>query len=348
MSALVLAAPAPFDLATGGYAYDRRVADGLRRLGWMVALVELQGDFPAPSAAELEATRHWLEAADPETPIVIDGLAFGALGHVAPDFKDRLRLIALVHHPLADETGLDLKTAEKLRDGEMLALAAARGVIVTSPFVARRLDAYGVPPRRIRIVEPGVTRRPLSRGSGGVPMLLCVGSYVPRKGHDVLLAALDRIRDRHWRLVCVGATDLDPEHEAEVRLLARSFGERVQLHGTVASRTLDGLYAQADLFVLASHYEGYGMVFAEAVASGLPIVATAGGATAVTVPAGAARLVGTGDVTGLAHALAALLDRPQERRQLAQGAREARTRQHDWDTAARRFAGAVEEITGWA
>ncbi len=347
MKSLVLAAPGPFEQATGGYAYDRRIIDGLRRLGWDVEAKTLGAGFPAPSEVELQAAADWLAAASPLVPIVIDGLALGAMGHVAPAFRGDRRLIALVHHPLADEIGLDPTTAERLRDGEMLALAAARGVIVTSPFTRHRLDAFGVPPQRIRVVEPGVDRRASSRGSGGVPTLLCVASYTPRKGHDVLLEALERIRDRHWRLVCVGARGLDPAYEAKIEAQALTFGERVELRDTVSARTLDALYAEADVFVLGSHYEGYGMVFAEAIASGLPIVATAGGATADTVPPAASRLVGPGDATALAEALAELLDRPQRRRELAQAARAARAVQGDWATAAGIFAAAVEEIASW-
>jgi glycosyltransferase involved in cell wall biosynthesis len=258
-----------------------------------------------------------------------------------------LKLIALVHHPLADETGLDQTTREHLRDGEMLALRAARGVIVTSPFTAHRLDAFGVPPGRIRVVEPGVDRRPVARGGTEVPTLLCVASYTRRKGHDVLLAALDRLRDRHWRLICVGARGLDPAFEAEVDAAATDFGERVELRGRQAGEALDALYADADLFTLASHYEGYGMVFAEAIAAGLPIVATAGGASRDTIPRDAARLAGPGDVTGLAEGLAELLDHPERRRQLAEAARRARARQTGWSEAAGRFARAVREMATW-
>jgi len=347
MRTLILAAPAPLEQATGGYAYDRRIVEHLREAGWNVEIAELPPGFPAPSAAELDATVRWLETLDPAVPVVIDGLAFGALGHVAPAFRERLRLIALVHHPLADETGLDQATRERLRDGEMLALRAARGVVVTSSFTAHRLDAFGVPPGRIRVVEPGVDRRPLARGSGGVPTFLCVASYTRRKGHDVLLAALDRLRDQHWRLICAGVRGLDPAFEAEVEAEARSFGDRVELRARQSDTTLQALYATADLFTLASHYEGYGMVFAEAIAAGLPIVATAGGASRDTIPHDAARLVGPGDVTALAEALGDLLDRPERRRELARAARHARARQRGWPEAAGDFADAIKEMATW-
>jgi glycosyltransferase involved in cell wall biosynthesis len=347
MKALILAVPAPLDQATGGYAYDRRIVQHLRAAGWQVEVAELPPGFPAPSEAELDATVRWLEALDPRVPVVVDGLAFGALGHIAPAFRGRLRLIALVHHPLADETGLDQATRERLRDGEMLALRAARGVIVTSPFTAHRLDAFGVAPARIRVVEPGVDRRPLARGSGGVPTLLCVASYTRRKGHDVLLAALDRLRDRHWRLICAGVRGLDPAFEAEVEARARTFGDRVELRPRQSDTTLEALYATADLFTLASHYEGYGMVFAEAIAAGLPIVATAGGASRDTIPHEAARLAGPGDVTALTDALGDLLDRPERRRELARAARHARARQRDWPEAAGAFADAIREMATW-
>jgi glycosyltransferase involved in cell wall biosynthesis len=347
MRELILAAPSPIDQATGGYGYDRCIVEHLRAAGWSVDFAELPPGFPAPSEAELEATVSWLETLDPAVPVVVDGLAFGALGHIAPAFRARLRLIALVHHPLADETGLDQATRERLRDGEMLALRAARGVIVTSPFTAHRLDAFGVPPGRIRVVEPGVARRPLARGSASVPTLLCVASYTRRKGQDVLLAALDRLRDRHWRLICAGVRGLDPAFEAEVDAAAARFDGRIELRGRQSETALEALYATADVFTLASHYEGYGMVFAEAIAAGLPIVATAGGASRDTIPHDAARLAGPGDVTGLAEALAELLDRPERRRALAQAARQARGRQTGWREAAGRFAQAVREMATW-
>jgi glycosyltransferase involved in cell wall biosynthesis len=347
MKELILAAPAPLDQATGGYAYDRRIVEQLRAAGWRIDFVALGSGFPAPSEPELAATVRWLETCDPSVPVVVDGLALGAMGHLAPALRERVRLIALVHHPLADETGLDQATRERLRDGEMLALQAARGVIVTSPFTAHRLDAFGVPPGRIRVVEPGVEPRPLARGSAGVPTLLCVASYTRRKGHDVLLAALDRLRDRHWRLICAGVRGLDPDFEAEVERAAAPFGERIELRGRQPDTTLDALYATADIFTLATHYEGYGMVFAEAIAAGLPIVATAGGASRETIPHDAARLAGPGDVAGLAEGLAELLDHPERRRALAHAARRARARQLGWPEAAGRFAQAVREMSTW-
>jgi glycosyltransferase involved in cell wall biosynthesis len=347
MRELILAAPSPLDQATGGYVYDRHIVEHLSAAGWNVDFAELPPGFPAPSDEELDATLRWLQALDPDVPVVVDGLAFGAMGHVAPAFRDRLTFIALVHHPLADETGLDQATRERLRDGEMLALRAARGVIATSPFTAHRLDAFGVSPARIRVVEPGVERRPLARGSAGVPTLLCVASYTRRKGQDVLLAALDRLRDRNWRLVCVGVRGLDPAFEAEVEAAAAGFEGRVELLGRRSEAELDALYAGADLFTLASHYEGYGMVFAEAIAAGLPIVATAGGASRDTIPHDAARLAGPGDVTGLTAALAELLDHPDRRRTLAQAARRARACQVGWPEAAGNFARAIREMTTW-
>jgi glycosyltransferase involved in cell wall biosynthesis len=344
MRRLVFAAPGPLDLATGGFVYDRRMVQGLRGRGVEVQVAELPGGFPAPSDAELAATAAWLESLDPAVPVVIDGLAFGAMPELVHEAAERLRLVALVHHPLADETGLDTATVEQLRDSEALALEAAVGVIVTSPFTARRLDAFGVAPARLRVVEPGVDRLPLAAGSNGQPTLLCVASYTGRKGHDVLLRALERVAHRPWRLVCVGATGLDPAHEEAVRERARAFGDRVMLLGPQPQADLHALYHEADLFVLASHYEGYGMVLTEALAAGLPIVASAGGATRHTVPADAALLVQPGDVTAFAGALDDVLGDPELRARLTMGARAARDRLRGWPEAVDAFARALDEL----
>ncbi|MEO1092155.1 MAG: glycosyltransferase family 4 protein [Pseudomonadota bacterium] len=345
---VVLAAPGPLDQATGGYIYDRQIVDGLRRLGWDVRLTALSPRFPAPTAADVEATSAWLRALDPAVPVVIDGLAFGAMADVVAQVADRPPLIALVHHPLADETGLDPAVAEGLLDGEMLALRSAIGVVVTSPFTRRRLDAFGVAADRIRVVEPGVDRQSPAPCSGVPPRLLCVASYTRRKGHDVLLDALGRLADRPWQLLCVGATGLDPDHERAVRDRAARLGDRVTLLGPQPREQLGALYGHADLFVLASHYEGYGMVLSEALAAGVPVVACAGGAVRDTVPPDAGLLVGPGDAIGLADALALVMEDGNYHRSLVEGARNARLQLPSWDDAARRFAAAIRELAAWA
>src|SRR5206468_3763970 len=152
--------------------------------GWTVAVEILDRSFPRPTAAAREWARRVLGDIPDETTVLVDGLAFGALASEAEHERARLRMVALVHHPLAAETGLDRHTAALLEAGERRALATARLVVVTSRATAVALERYGVSADRIVCVEPGTDRAPLARGSDGIAIeLLCVASVIPRKGH---------------------------------------------------------------------------------------------------------------------------------------------------------------------
>lgn len=347
MRALVFAAPGDLATATGGFIYDRRIIEGLRALGWRTEVADLGEGFPFPSAAAREIATRRLSALPAGRSIVVDGLALGALPELAATLAARHRLIALVHHPLALESGLSPAAADALRASERQALASAHRVIVTSAFTGRLLAAdYAVAPDRLSVVRPGVDRATRARGGVGPAALLAVGAASPRKGHDVLLAACATIRDLPWRLTIVG--DLARDAEAAARLkadIARfNLGERVLLTGTIPAERLEQLYASADLFVLASHFEGYGMAFAEAIAHGLPVVGTTGGAIAETVPAGAGVLAPPGDVAAFAAALRRLIADPEERRRLGAAAWEAASALPTWREAAEQFSRVIEAV----
>ena len=332
---------------SGGTIYDRRIMAGLAAQGWRVEWCSLDAAFPAPSAAALAESAAILAALPDQALTIIDGLALGALPEVAAAERQRLRLVGLVHHPLALETGLDEAQRRQLYASERAALRQVRQVIVTSPSTARALvDDYAVAPERCVVVLPGTDPAPLSSGSNGVELvLLCVSSLTPRKGHAVLLRALAQLKDRPWRLRCAGGAH-DPLTAAELRTLAASLGltERIEWLGELHSAALDAAYQQTDLLVLPSFHEGYGMALAEALARGLPIVSTSAGAIPDTVPASAGLLVPPGDAAALTQALARVIDEPALRTQLAAGARAARQTLPDWPTVSARFAQVLDAV----
>ena len=350
---IVFMLPGPLEALSGGTIYDRQIVDGLRRTHWQVDLLALTGGFPWPDAATSdEAARRVAQLPDGAC-VVADALAFGAMPDIAQYHGRRLRWVALVHHPLALETGLTAERQQQLFASERRALAAARGVIVTSATTASALTGYGVAPALVHVVEPGTRAAPLATGSphtgdghGVACTLLCVATLTPRKGHAVLLDALAGLQDRNWTLHCVGDTHRDAATTSDLRarIAALGLAQRVQLHGELDHAALQAMYQRADAFVLPSYYEGYGMALAEALASGLPIISTTGGAIADTVPADAGVLVPPGDSAALRTALARLLDEPHWRAELAAGARRARARLHDWPVAVGRFATALDAI----
>jgi len=337
--------PGDLEALTGGYEYDRRIIDGLRTLGWTVDVENLDGSFPNPTPfAREDASRRFAALSDGSL-VMIDGLAFGALAEEAAREQRRLRLVALVHHPLADETGIEPQLAASLEQSERRALATARLVIVTSRPTALGLSRYGVDPDRLAVVEPGAEPAKLARGSADARVhLLCVASLTPRKGHEVLVEALARLADRPWHLTCVGSLDRDPQTANRVRGLLAQYGlsDRVTFTGDLHQPELDREYDRADVFVLPTFHEGYGMVVAEALGRGLPVVSSPTGAIAELVTSDAGVLVPPGNVPELARVLTEVIGSKALRARLAEGARSIRDRLPTWDIAARRMAAALE------
>ena len=349
MKRVAFAVPGDLEAPTGGYAYDRRMIAELQKLGWQVDVIGLGEGFPRPSVEVKAAARERLAAVPKDCPVVVDGLAFGVLPEAASELRERNPLLALVHHPLALETGLTPADAETLKTSERKALEAARGVVVTSPSTATLLtDDYDVPPDIITVARPGTDRGETTKGSSdGIVRLLSVGSVVPRKGYDVLLAALAPLAALPWRLTIAGDRTRDEAAAAQLDadIVRHGFTERIEALGALPPDRLAALYIGADLFVLASRFEGYGMAFAEALAHGLPVVGTTAGAIPDTVPPDAGVLVEPNDVKALTRTLRMLIENPKERQWFASGARAAGEALPAWDDSAKLLAGAIETLT---
>ena len=339
----------PGDLATptGGYRYDRRIIQELRKVGWQVDVADIGDDFPFPSTAERAIALAILSAMPAGCPIVLDGLAFGALPE-AGVLRHRTPLIALVHQPIALDPGIETTQADIFRGTERAALAAAARVVVTSESTARIVTAdYDVPSERISVVRPGTDPVPPALGNDdGVIRLLSVGSVVPVKGYDLLIAAVATLTDMPWRLTIAGDRTRNPAAAAQLDadIEAHGLGDRVAVLGAVPPERIIELFLASEVFVLASRFEGYGMALAEAIAHGLPIVSTMAGAIPQTVPAGTGLLVPPEDAAALARALRSLIGDPALRRRLATNARAAAARLPTWQDSARLFADAVETV----
>jgi glycosyltransferase involved in cell wall biosynthesis len=347
-SSLDLVVPGPLDQRTGGYIYDRRIVEGLRTLGWTVRVHELAGHFPQADDTARAAATGSIANLSPRALPVIDGLALPAFAGLADCLPP---WVALIHHPLALETGLTPAAARAFAGLERRLLAGAARVIVTSPATRRDLAAYDVEDARIGVVCPGTDPVPLARGSAGPGVALrCVASLTPRKGHLVLLQALHELSDLDWRLTCVGSPERDPACAQSIIAAIERLGlqRRVSLVGERAEADVAPFYDRADLLVLASYHEGYGMVLSEALARGLPVVATNAGAIAETVPAEAGLLVPPGDPQALAAALRQVMTVPAVRVRLQAGVRAARRSLPTWSDAVRAFAAELASLTGGA
>jgi glycosyltransferase involved in cell wall biosynthesis len=348
MKQAVFVVPGDLATATGGFVYDRRIVAELPKSGWQVDVLDIGTSFPRATVAE-RATAHLQLAALPAGRVlVIDGLAFGVMTDSAASLNRTHKLVALVHHPLAFETGLQDYEIAKFKASERLALSFVERVITTSATTARLLSQhYAVPPDKISVVLPGNDRVPLpQRPAGDVVNLLAVGSIVPRKGYDLLIAALGKIPDLKWRLIIAADPSRSPETARALAAQVASLHliDRVELAGVVTDERLAELYANADLFVLPSRYEGYGMAYTEAIAHGVPVIGTTAGAIPEAVPAGAGVLVAPDNLEELTLALMRLVGHPDERARLTAGARAAAATLPTWDDAGRQFAQALDQV----
>ncbi|NDW05727.1 glycosyltransferase [Jiella sp. 40Bstr34] len=322
----------------------------LRRLGWDVEHLRLPEGFPRPSPAELAQTEAAFAGIPDGGLVLVDGLAFGAMPQVAERQARRLRLAALVHHPLFLETGLDAAARDALEASERRALGAAEAVVVTSPATAEAVSSsFAVPAERLTVALPGTDKpdaspRPLDRRSEEPPTILSIGTLIPRKDHATLVASLAKIADLAWRCRIVGSMSADPDTAEALRRQIETLGlsGRIELTGAMADVAAE--YPKADLFVLASRYEGYGMVFAEALAHGLPIVFCSAGAPRDFIPEAAGRRFEPGDAEGLAASLRSLLGDGEARTRAAQAARSAGQALPGWDETARIVADALSRL----
>ncbi|MBT2370289.1 glycosyltransferase family 4 protein [Streptomyces sp. ISL-10] len=341
---------------SGGNTYDRRVCRDLSRLGWQVHEHAVAGDWPHPrAAARAELTRILRESAD-GTLVLLDGLVACTVPDIIVPEADRLRLAVLVHLPLGDETGLAPAVAAALDAKERRTLRAVAVVVATSAWAAGRLvDHHGLDPGRVHVAAPGADIAPLSTGTSSgadsAPRLLCVAAVIPRKGQHELVKALATVADLPWSCVCVGGLDRDPVYATRLRELIEEhgLGNRVHLAGPRTGPELNASYAAADLLVLASHAETYGMVVTEALARGVPVLATAVGGLPEAVghaPDGSVPgvLVPPKDTAALASALRHWLREPGERHRSKAAARRRRTALAGWETTSRSLAKVLEQL----
>ncbi|MCD6004256.1 glycosyltransferase [Halomonas sp. IOP_6] len=339
------------DQRTGGYIYDAHIVAALRKRGLAINVVGLAGRFPDADDEAAQALASALSALQDRSRVIIDGLAMGALPDVVADHAERLDITALLHHPLGDEQGLSEMDQQRFHRCELLGLAHVNRVIVTSRFTERRVTAlaeqYALPfSASISVVEPGVERAPVSPAAQpNEPIrLLCVATLTPRKGQDILVQALANVERGHWRCDCFGgARDAAFTDRVQTLIDNHQLGDWVTLHGECDAATLEAAYQNAHALVLPSWYEGYGMVVTEALAHGLPVITTTGGALRDTLPKGAGISVAPGDVQALSRALAAFCHDETLRTELRAGAAAARARLGDWQAAGKAFAEALQQ-----
>ncbi|MGK5685430.1 glycosyltransferase family 4 protein [Actinoplanes sp. URMC 104] len=313
---------------SGGNRYDRAVLMMLPDVHEVV----VPGSWPRPGAAARAALGRVLADIPDGSDVLVDGLVGCGVPEILAPHAQRLRLAVLVHLPLGDETGLSPADAAELSglEGETLRLATT--VIVTSDAAADRIrDLHGV--ARVGVAAPGVDPANLAVPHPDGRRLLCVAAVTPRKGQDLLVAALEQdLAGLDWECTFAGA----------LRQPVPYADRRLRFAGPLAGDALDTAYEFSDLLVLPSRAETYGMVVTEALARGIPVLATAVGGVPEalgTAPDGSLPgiLIPPDDRPALAGALRAWLTDPALRERLRGAARARRDTLPTWDGTARRL-----------
>jgi glycosyltransferase involved in cell wall biosynthesis len=330
---------------SGGNVYDRRVCRGLRAIGWSVHEHPVPGPWPSPDDAARARLADVISTLPDDEPVLMDGLIASAVPDIVTAVADRLRVMVLLHLPLG-------VTDPAAQAAERTVLAAAVAVVTPSRWARQwLLDHYDLPPDRVRVAEPGVVMTGSTSAATGVGRLLCVGAVTPHKGHDLLVAALAQLNDLSWSCQVVGALDIAPGFAADVRRRAQQLGiaGRMSWLGPLTRDGLDAAYAGADVLVMSSRVESYGMVVTEAMACGLPVVAMSVGG----VPEALGRdpdgrrpglLVTPGDVGALATAIRAFVTDSSLRRRLRRSVADRRRSLPSWSTTSERVADTVASV----
>jgi glycosyltransferase involved in cell wall biosynthesis len=320
---------------SGGNLFDNRVCHGLAAAGWTVHVHAVPGSWPQPDAPSFAALASAVGRIPDGAVVLLDGLVASPAPEVLVPEAGRLRLVALVHMPLGHGT---INDGARGREGALLSAVAS---VVTTSGWARRLllELYSLPGDRVRVAEPGVDAAELASGTATAGALLSVAAVTPGKGHDVLLDALSMLGDLRWHWQCVGSLERDPAFAEDLRRRALDGGMRgrVRFSGPQTGTDLARSYDSADLLVLPSRAETYGMVVTEALARGLPVVAAEVGGVPEALGHGVdgARpglLVPPADPRALRDALRLWLENEGLRRRLRRAARERRASLFPWST----------------
>jgi glycosyltransferase involved in cell wall biosynthesis len=320
---LRLVVPADVDTPTGGNVYDRAVANALHSDGDEVTVIRCER-----SALASVLDQPWLG------PTLVDGM----LACQDPAALASTRPAVLVHMPLAWETGLPIGRAVELERMEREALSYASVVIATSRWTAQHLARHHNRDD-IAVATPGVEPAPVSTGSAP-PLIVQVAALLPHKDQLTVVAALNRVRGLPWQARLVGSRDRHPAYAAAVSdaVIAAELADRVQIPGVLEREIA---WTGADLALLPSRVESFGMVVTEALARGIPAVVSEGGPAEALGRAPAGQLPGVviapGDVDALSAALGRWLTEAPYRAELRTAALARRGTLGGWETTARQI-----------
>ena len=337
------------DTVSGGYLYDRQLVNYLRRQGDTVEVISLPAGGYARSLAGNFAADLPARLAGDYDVLLQDELCHPSLAWANGRFARRAPVVAIVHHLRCSEARPGWQNA-LYRRVERRYLRSVDGFVYNSQTTQRAVESLiGLRPHVL--AYPGGDRfahpaTPAAEPLDGPLRLLFVGNLIPRKGLHVLLAALAGVR-ADWRLSVVGRA-ANPAYAWRMAALAARppLAGRVTWRGALSDAALAVEMAAAQVMVVPSDYEGFGIVYLEGMAFGLPAIATTGGAAAEIVTDGVdGFLVPPGDAATLAERVAALAGDRARLTQMSAAAHAHFARQPAWDDSCAAIRAFLIDIT---
>jgi glycosyltransferase involved in cell wall biosynthesis len=336
--------PGDIDILTSCHIYDKRIIEGLRKKGHIVTVHRLADDFPFPSEKSVKQCSLIAASIPKGEYVVVDSQAFGAIFSVMKELYNRNLIVGLIHLPLSVDPNYSAYQRTMITSQEMETFRLATKFIASSEYTLEVLQNLGIENQKINLIIPGLEDFPQKKKYPEKPLeLLCIANMCRNKDHAILVRALAALRDKDWVLHCYGVLDLDREYLSDFQSMIRRnrLQDKILVHGTISGKELSDAYLNSDLFVHPSDFETYGMVLAEALGHGVPVVASTGGGICKTVPSKMGQFFKPGDSYGLESILEELLENSEVYRKLCVQAATYKETAQSWEESIDLFEAAL-------
>lgn len=306
--------PGDIDTLASCYIYDKRLIEGLKQRGHQVEVHRLNDDFPFPSDESIQHCSQTVKNIAKSETVIVDSLALGVIPSILKELSLTNPVIGLIHLPLSADPNYSAYQRTLITSQEIEAFRLVKNFIVSSEFTRETLINFGIEEHKINLVIPGIDDFPQKKNYPDQPTkLLSIANMCRSKDHSLLVRALTALKDKDWVLHCYGNLDWDRDYLADFQSLIRknNLQKKILIHSTISGQELSDAYLDADLFVHPSDFEIYGMALVEALAHGLPVIASTGGGILKTIPPKMGQFFKPSDVYGLQSILEELFENPE-------------------------------------
>lgn len=303
-------APGEIETLSGGQVYNSHILAGLEALGYNITMHYLGDDFPFPDELTIAKCKAIFKILPQGEPVIIDSLALGSLLPVLMEFYGKNPYIALLHLPFAFNEDIHPNQRDILAQQEKSVLAVTSAIVATSTYTSKIIANWLKLSPPVYIIPPGVEVNKRKFYWPPYPKrFICVSNYMPNKGQYILIKALTSLKHLNWQLYCFGHKNINPRYVDSLNSVVEKYSlhDKVFINEALTGNKLEEAYLDSDICVLPSYFETYGMVLTEALAHGIPVIASSGGGIRDTVPISMGLFFKPGDISELQSVIRTIL-----------------------------------------